>query len=957
MNNIINYKFDNSINIRELIKTFLNYLYDSKSSNDITINNSNKLHGIVLKRNTDNLFLEIDSIEYGKMKVILNENLANELIYISKLSNCLFLNFLIDFENQTLVSNSNSLIILEPNYKVDVTDISNCFQSNEPNSLIYMLNKFDSLKVNDSIFFGNLVNQIFDKLLEKSEISFDEIIEESFKNRILAGILVYKNYNWKKIKNKLKIHFENLTKISDEFKDAKIFLEPSIISNNYGIQGRLDALLYYKEKKTYEIIELKSSKSPHIEYSPIQNDQNTKGIWINHLIQVLTYNMILLENIKISSGRVQVLYSSEVDFPFRYVYENEELYKSIVTLRNIIVAMDIAISKENFKIFDKLNPKYIGNIPSYLGNRIIEFSNTFEKLANIEKKYFFKALSYLHKEIYFSNINSINFEYSNSISNIELIINESDFKKLYLKFKFINNELVSLRIGDQVLLRNNKTNKGIIHKGYIKELNNEYLVISLRNKLTISDFFKDNLNWMILEDDSQNLVKKLYPLLFSIFNSQNKNLLLGIDINQEFKNVEYSNNKTTHFQNEIIRNAISAEKYYLIQGPPGTGKTSKILASLAKYYHNQKKKTLIFAFTNRAVDQIEQSLLNLKINDYIRIGTKVNDSENLLTKLSEKLTFKELLETLENTSIFISTISSLITNQEIFDLYDFEIAIVDEASQIKEIDLVCILQKVKKFILIGDQKQLPSVSTLDKNQRTINSESLNNLEIKDFGESYFSRLIKLNQNQNLISNIGLLREQGRMDEIIMDLTNNLFYENKLLKFENINSNFKFKSQLYFLNHYGTQFKTDDYEANSINKLVKYFIDLGIEDNKIGIISPFKLQCRNIKLAINNSNIIVDTIERFQGSEKEIIIISFSTNYYNLIEQISSIYKENDVEVDRKLNVAISRSKKILIMIGNQRILEKSNSYNKMFKYLKDKNKIIDSELFLLNLTQYLPENN
>ena len=373
---------------------------------------------------------------------------------------------------------------------------------------------------------------------------------------------------------------------------------------------------------------------------------------------------------------------------------------------------------------------------------------------------------------------------------------------------------------------------------------------------------------------------------------------------------------------------------------------------------SKEKKILVFTFTNRAVDHIESVLNENGITEYVRIGTKVNNSNNLLSNITDKFTFNEVINKLDNCSLYLSTISSLISNPEIFDLYDFDIAIVDEASQILELDLITILQKFKKFILIGDEKQLPAVCSLDIEKRLIDSKQLNEIGLYDFGDSLFSRLLKLNIQANS-NNYGLLYEQARMDEKIMDIANSLFYNNKLVKMEN-EYNFIFQSKLYFINNNGSQLKSDDNEVNIINKIVEFLLSKNLSKSEIGIMSPFKLQCRNIK----NSNeiyfsdeIIVDTIERFQGSEKEVIIISFATNYKYLIEQISSNIKIEGTLINRKLNVAITRAKKILILIGNNKVLECGNGYKKLIEYLKVNNAIIESNEFLANITQYLPESN
>ncbi len=959
---IINYNEDNFDELTTLFKEFFLYFENNSNSNDSqSLEVKNSFEAIVKNKDKSNLILIVETYEGNEVEIKFDAHFQDDFAFISKNSKVKLLNFKYSKKLKQYSSTLSSYIILEPDYKVDVTDIANCFQSTNSNPKIYLLNKFEKMIVNDSLFFGSLVNLAFDKLLENKECDFDEIIEEGFKSRILNGIVIYKKFSWKNLKRKLKTHYENLSLFITDLEYNKVLLEPSFISSNFGIQGRLDALLWSKkeDETIYEIIELKSSKSPNLDYQVFDKNNESKGVWINHLIQVITYQILLEEFIKLNKGKSHILYSDDKEFPFRLVKDSLELRKEIIQIRNYIVGIDLALTKKNYSLLEKLSPNLIGAIPSYMGNKVINFNKTYKKLNELEKNYFQEAITFLSNlQIQLKTSNIDNKKQVNLISNLVLIKEESDFQNMYLKFQILTNESHSFRVGDYVNMIQNHQNDGLVHKAYIKEITRDYIVLSLRNKLTIEDFFTKKMKWKIVPEESDNLVKKVYPLLLNLFESENKEYLLGTKIPEYQITENYYNNILSENQNTIIKNAINADKYFLIQGPPGSGKTSRILNNLVSHYLSKEKKILVFAFTNRAVDHIESVLNENGITEYVRIGTKVNNSNNLLSNITDKFTFNEVINKLDNCSLYLSTISSLISNPEIFDLYDFDIAIVDEASQILELDLITILQKFKKFILIGDEKQLPAVCSLDIEKRLIDSKQLNEIGLYDFGDSLFSRLLKLNIQANS-NNYGLLYEQARMDEKIMDIANSLFYNNKLVKMEN-EYNFIFQSKLYFINNNGSQLKSDDNEVNIINKIVEFLLSKNLSKSEIGIMSPFKLQCRNIK----NSNeiyfsdeIIVDTIERFQGSEKEVIIISFATNYEYLIEQISSNIKIEGTLINRKLNVAITRAKKILILIGNNKVLECGNGYKKLIEYLKVNNAIIESNEFLANITQYLPESN
>jgi superfamily I DNA and/or RNA helicase len=122
---------------------------------------------------------------------------------------------------------------------------------------------------------------------------------------------------------------------------------------------------------------------------------------------------------------------------------------------------------------------------------------------------------------------------------------------------------------------------------------------------------------------------------------------------------------------------------------------------------------------------------------------------------------------------------------------------------------------------------------------------------------------------------------------------------------------------------------------------------GVSDNKtIGVITPFRAQCSKIYEEMNpdyRSLVNVDTVERFQGSEREIIIISFAINHVFLLKHIQSLAFSDGIAIDRKLNVALTRSRQQLIMLGVREILIASPIFSDMLKYINVLGKIIHKD--------------
>jgi hypothetical protein len=144
-------------------------------------------------------------------------------------------------------------------------------------------------------------------------------------------------------------------------------------------------------------------------------------------------------------------------------------------------------------------------------------------------------------------------------------------------------------------------------------------------------------------------------------------------------------------------------------------------------------------------------------------------------------------------------------------------------------------------------------------------------------------------------------------------------------------------------------KTNSYEAKIARELVKNIYELYkannlkfSEEETVGIITPYRSQIALIKREIHSlkipelNNISVDTVERFQGSQRDIIIYSFSINQFYQLDFLSNNIEDDGQIIDRKLNVAITRAKKQLFVIGNPSILSNNLTYYRFIEFIRSK---------------------
>ena len=152
-----------------------------------------------------------------------------------------------------------------------------------------------------------------------------------------------------------------------------------------------------------------------------------------------------------------------------------------------------------------------------------------------------------------------------------------------------------------------------------------------------------------------------------------------------------------------------------------------------KFYAQPDTQILLLAYTNRAVDEICSSLNSIAPSiDYIRIGSELSCDEryrehlveNVLASYHKRLDVRQRLSACR---VYVGTVASLSSKTEIFKLKRFDVAIVDEATQILEPQLLWLLSAkspdgqdaVGKFVLIGDHKQLPAVVLQRKEQSEV----------------------------------------------------------------------------------------------------------------------------------------------------------------------------------------------------------------------------------------------
>ena len=903
-------------------------------------------------------------------------------------------------------------IVVEPDYLVDVTSISECFkESNHTEPLQYLVNRFLPKTASTHILLGNIANFFLDELMINPELEFAPTFQKTFRLAPFQFALM-EDKEVRELYQNAQLHFTHLKKvIVESFETTDLhrkncFLEPSFYSETYGIQGRLDVLqLHPDNPKLNAIIELKSGKP----FKP-----NMHGISHSHFTQTLLYDLMVKSAFGDESEPQNfILYSQLIDNQLRYAPAVRAQQYEALQLRNQLVAIEQSIininRKENAYIpFEKLQAKNFDG-GGFLKRDVEVFEKIYNDLEEVEKSYFHAFASMVAREHQLSKMGIQGVENANGVASLWLNpLSEKEENFQIFSFLTIKknasleddpiiifaksektNPLANFRIGDIATLYASVSDendadvlRNQVFKGTLVDISAETVSFRFRARQFNQTVFLKSHYWNIEHDLMDSSFMSMYRGLMSFFNHKKEKralILTTLAPKKSKENIAEIENfrsleKFTDEQKNIFKKIIASEDYFLLWGPPGTGKTSVMLRHLTEYLiEKTSENILLLAYTNRAVDEICEAIEANGIHfkeEYIRIGsrysTDIRFHNNLLDNKVEKISNRNgLKELIANHRIFVATVASMNSKPELLALKKFDTIIIDEASQIIEPQIIGLLPHFKRFILIGDHRQLPAIVAQSEEETKNKDENLQNIGLGNLRNSLFERMYYRCKENNWDYAFDQLSHQGRMHEELVAFPSEHFYgENLHILPENMNDFQKKSLDLTFANEdnlvqklatrrrlffhtdrdiQSKNSKVNKFEANQvgdiIEKLIAIYDEQGVVLNpkSIGVITPYRAQIAQIQHIIQEKNlplsmITVDTVERYQGGARDIIILSLCTNTASQVRSLVSLSTDG---VDRKLNVALTRARQQIIVLGNATLLKDVGMYRKLMEWLEE----------------------
>ncbi|MGV3486709.1 MAG: AAA domain-containing protein [Planctomycetaceae bacterium] len=433
-------------------------------------------------------------------------------------------------------------------------------------------------------------------------------------------------------------------------------------------------------------------------------------------------------------------------------------------------------------------------------------------------------------------------------------------------------------------------------------------------------------------------------------------------------------------QEDAVRFALSARDFAIIHGPPGTGKTTT-LVEIIRQAVVAGQRVLACASSNTAVDnllerlvrttphvvrvghpaRVIESLREHTLDELVRehesteiVRELMRESETLMRQAarstrsreayrragemrSEARMLQNQARSLERQAIQYVldaadvTCTTTTIDDDLLGSRRFDLVVIDEACQSTEAGIWQAILRAERVVFAGDHCQLPPTVLSDIASRDGMKVSLMERLVNHLGADVYRRLTV----------------QYRMHDQIMRFSSDQFYDGSLIADVSVASHRLVdlpgvqqtpftERPATFIDTAGAEYdeaiepdglsKLNPREANLVTRIVRQLTDAGISGDQIAVIVPYAAQVRLLRSRLNLEGLEIDTVDGFQGREKEVVIISLVR---------SNDKREIGFLADtRRTNVALTRARRSLIVIGDSATFASNPFYAAMFEYFE-----------------------
>jgi DNA replication ATP-dependent helicase Dna2 len=814
-----------------------------------------------------------------------------------------------EFRGETTYSTSgDSYVVLEPDFLVDVTDVRSWVQCPR----MYYLNKLSGVPLNYPVVKGTIVHEVFGDLLRGVDL------EESIRERVAEAGL------------DIGLLGRDATEVADEVRRNAAAIEGwlaqgtlseedewrseyTLISPTFGMKGRADAI------RRGSPVELKTGKN--LKRDPRFQDK----------IQAAAYALMLADSGEEAPDTGTLLYTKNTALerteesgdlsPAKDFSIGPGLLKYVVRTRNEIAAMEHATGvPTGYEANAKCEYCFEQDTCMVVSGRLDQESKAGQVGSTIpdeELAYFDRTYADLEAER-----RAVHREYRKLweqsgeeraaddralVDLTPLSERERDDGRWELRARKASDAVSKLREGDVALASDGDPVRGHAELCRIERLGSEVVVTTDEPvELRRLDVYPSEIT-------ISRLLTALHDALLK-GDERRKDVLFGRTA-PEFRDGERTYIDNNDSQNAAVNRAVNAEDLALVHGPPGTGKTYTI-ARTVRAFVERGDRVLLSAFTNRAVDNALEALRDQGFEDAVRVGSETGVREDMHDiRLERRGDPDELAAAFRDAPVVAATTAAC--GSRALREQAFDVALVDEASQLTEPGTLAAINLADRFVLVGDHKQLPPVVRAETELQT----------------SLFQRLVERYPEASV-----MLDRQYRMAQRIQAFSSKQFYDNQLRPASGAIAAQRLadlpgvdpgrlpptlRDQVSFVDPGGRrEGNANPVEADRVAEVVEAFLDSGVDPDDVGVIAPFRAQVAEISRRVD---VTVDTVDRFQGSAKEVVVISF----------VASGTLDGPIFEDhRRVNVALTRAKRALVLVGDADALSSEPFYAEMLAWAR-----------------------
>jgi len=816
----------------------------------------------------------------------------------------------------------DSYVVLEPDFLVDVTDVRSWVQCPR----MYYLNKLSGIPLVYPVVKGTIVHEVFGDLLRGRDL--DESIADRVEEAGLELGLLGKTAD--EVEDEVRQNAmaiegwlnQGVLTDQDEWRS-----EQTLISQRFGIKGRADAI------RRGMPVELKTGKNT--KRDPRFHDK----------IQAACYALILQERgVPVDTGTLLYTKNSALDrseatgdlSPAKEFSVGDGLLKFVVRTRNEIAAMehdmDVPTGYEADAVCDYCFEQDTCQVVSGRLDQESKAGQIGRPISEEEREYFdrfYRAIEEerraTHREYakLWEQTGEERADDDRALINLEPTgrtqldggrwelradrtddVDERSSSGSETESRYA---VSKIREDDVVLASDGHPVSGHAELARVERLDEEVVVTADEPvELRRLDVYPSELS-------ADRMLTALHDGLLK--GGERRKDVLFDRADPEFRDVSETFIDNNEAQNEAVTKSVAAEDFALVHGPPGTGKTYTI-ARTVRALVERGDRVLLSAFTNRAVDNALEAVRDQEFEDVLRVGTKSGIREDMQdVRLDQRGDPGERTRELRESPVVAATTSTC--GSRIMREQSFDVAVVDEAAQLTEPETLAAINLADRFVLVGDHEQLPPVVRAEN----------------DLTKSLFERLIEDHPEAGV-----MLDRQYRMAQRIQAYASREFYDGALrpatgdvasqrlsnlsgVDVDGLPDHLQDPVTMVDVPGDGAR-HTDADEADEVATTVDTLADAGVDLVDIGVIAPFRAQVAEISRRVPDG-VTVDTVDRFQGSSKEVIVVSFVASG----DLDSPIFEDY-----RRVNVALTRAKRSLILVGDADALATDDVYARMVEW-------------------------